>query len=136
MCSSDLHDRDLVGEVAGAFKYSRYPAIEKYNWRSLPWGATPYVDGKMVLGRATPTNWDFVRFYRAPQTSPFVQALFRLKTDPVDDPNFTYEIPVMTLDLADRVTPAADFSYYDYHIRPNTYFHDLPPVSTWPSSRM
>jgi len=114
---------------AGAFKYSRYPAIEKYNWRSLPWGGTPYVDGKMVLGKSTPANWDFLRNYRAPSTSSFVQALFRLKTDPVDDPNFTYEIPVMTLDLADKVTAAPDYSYYDYHIRPKTFFHDIPPAN-------
>src|SRR5688572_6135407 len=30
---------------AGAFTYSRYPHIERYNWRNLSWGGTPYVDG-------------------------------------------------------------------------------------------
>ena len=122
----ELSARELE---AGAFKYSRYPHIEKYNWRSLPWSGTPYVDGKFVLAKGTPANWDFTRFYRSATTSAMTQSLLRLQYDPTDTPDFTYEIPYVELDLADKVTPAKDYSYYDYHIRPNTYFHDIAPVN-------
>jgi len=114
---------------AGAFKYSRYPHVEKYNWRSLPWGEKPYLDGKMVLPKAPPAHWDFTRAYVSHVTPSMMQNLLRLGYNPASNPDFTYEIPYLELDLADKVTAARDFSYYDYHLRPNTYFHDIPPVS-------
>jgi len=45
----------------GAFKYSRFVMIEKYNWRNLPWGGTPYVDGSLSMSGSGPSNWDFMR---------------------------------------------------------------------------
>jgi hypothetical protein len=46
----------------GAYKWSKYPLVEKYNYRNLPWTATPYYDG-LSLGphRGGPNSWDIVR---------------------------------------------------------------------------
>ena len=113
---------------AGAFKYSRYPAIEKYNWRSLPWVQTPLVDGKFVRSGTGPNDWDFVRNYRSVAAG-MMQQLLRLRYDPTSAPDFTYEVPYIEPDMADKITVAKDFSYYDYHIRPQIYFHDIAPVN-------
>ena len=51
-----------VGTSAeGSYKYSKFPYIEKYNWRNLPWGGTPYVDGTLVMSGSGANNWDMVR---------------------------------------------------------------------------
>lgn len=109
--------------AAGAYKYSRFPMIEKYNVRNLRWGGTPYLDGKAAVAISPPQHWDVVRAYIS--INPLMnQELTTITTGP----GTNWEIPTIVPYLADRVTPARDLSYYDYHIR-ETYFHDIPPVN-------
>jgi hypothetical protein len=42
----------------GQFKYSRYPLVDKYNWRYLPWGGTPTQGGNLVANPLQPPNWN------------------------------------------------------------------------------
>ena len=42
----------------GQFKYSRYPLVEKYNWRNLPWGGTTTTGGNLVSNPLQPPNWN------------------------------------------------------------------------------
>jgi hypothetical protein len=52
-------DAGTGGQTAGegAYKWSKYTMIEKYNWRNLPWGGTPYLDGVLTMS-GSGTNWD------------------------------------------------------------------------------
>ena len=108
----------------GSFKYSKYPLIEKYNWRNLPWGGTPYVDGVHVQTRTPPSNWDFVR--RAVSSEGYVLDTLLNKRY---GPQASMEKDELVGHLADKWTTAPDHSYTDYHVRPGMYFHDLPPVN-------
>src|SRR3970040_3146613 len=51
--------------AAGAFKYSRFPLVEKYNWRLVPWAMTPYYGGEYrdSLIAQLAFTWDTLRKY-------------------------------------------------------------------------
>src|SRR5437867_2491221 len=60
-CSSGAQQTEqlerAVGE--GQYKWSKYPMVEKYNFRNLPWGGTPYIDGTLHSGYwSGPANWN------------------------------------------------------------------------------
>ena len=102
-----------------------HPYAVKYHWRRLPWPTEPYYDGTLV-----PTSiggWSTFELVTRPQTSGgFIwEQLMRPKYGAGADMDHLEMIP----GLADRVTTAPDFSYYEYHLRPNTFFHDIPPVN-------
>ncbi len=115
-----------VGITAeGSYKYSRFPAIEKYNFRNLPWPTTPYVDGTIIFRHDAGANrWDFARLSLAGWGC-IMQALLAKRYGPGVDMNKDEIVGR----LADTWGPAPDYSYYDFHIRPNTYFHDIAPVN-------
>src|SRR3972149_3078210 len=64
-CAGGAAEKETVirASAEGTYKYSKYPYIEKYNWRSLPWGGSPYVDGTLVMTGSGASNWDFVRLF-------------------------------------------------------------------------
>jgi hypothetical protein len=53
-------DQVVRASAEGSYTYSKYPHIEKYNFRNLPWPTTPYIDG-ISLDSSLPANWDFLR---------------------------------------------------------------------------
>ena len=114
----------LGTSAEGNFKYSKYPLIEKYNWRHLPWGGTPYIDGVFVQTRTPPSNWDFVR--RAVTSEGYLMDTLLNKRY---GPQANMEQDELVGHLADRWAPARDYSYTDYHLRPGMYYHDLAPVN-------
>ncbi len=117
-------DEVVRASAEGSYKYSKYPHIEKFNFRNLPWPATPYVDG-VTLDSSLPANWDFLRSRVTSQGGRHMNTLLHKRygagADMLQD-----EIEGH---LADKVTAAPDHSYYDYHIRQDVYFHDIPPVN-------
>ena len=115
----------LIGASAeGTYKYSKYPYIEKYNWRNLPWGGTPYVDGSLVMTGSGAGNWDFAR-RGLTSYGQIMDNLLNKRYGAGAD----MEQDALEGHIADRWSHAPDYSYGDYHIRPNVYFHDVPPVN-------
>lgn len=114
-----------VQELAeGTYRFSRYPLVEKYNWRLLPWGGTPYVGGHVQQPISPPSNWD--PFRTGPgYTGQFFSALARVPFGPgVDMEKLSVEG-----DLAERWEPARDFSFYDFFLRRGVKWHNVPPVN-------
>jgi ABC-type transport system substrate-binding protein len=118
-------ESDLAGTSAeGSYKYSKYPLIEKYNWRNLPWGGTPYVDGILQMQGSGVSNWDFVRLANTSYGTIMDNLLNKRYGTGADILRDELEGHI-----ADKWTAARDFSYTDYHIRQGVYFHDLAPVN-------
>ena len=109
----------------GAYKYSKFPMIEKYNWRNLPWGGTPYVDGSLVMTGSGASNWDFVRRSGLTSYGQIMDNLLNKRYGAGAD----MQKDELEAHLADRWSHAPDYSYSDYHIRRETYFHDIEPVN-------
>jgi ABC-type transport system substrate-binding protein len=132
------------GELeAGAFKFSRFPIVEKYNWRLVKWDMTPYYGGE-YLEDSSPIN-----VYEPLRTSPtskggrWWQTLYRLHYGPGSD---TPGWGVQPMDYEDtdgpvRIEPnaaaempkkAPDFSWYEVKLRPDLFFHYNPEADTTP----
>jgi len=125
-CAGGAAEKETVigASAEGTYKYSKYPYIEKYNWRSLPWGGTPYVDGVLVMTGSGASNWDFVRLSLTSYGQIMDNLLNKRYGAGAD-----MEKDELEGHMADKWGAAPDYSYYDYHIRRGVYFHDIPPVS-------
>lgn len=114
----------------GTYQYSRYPLVEKYNWRLLPWGGTPYYGGHALEpNNDPPSNWDFFNSLMHSHTGRSHQRLMRNKYGPGAHMERLDTDKDFEGDLALEARPARDFSYWDFPIRPGTRFHDIPPVN-------
>jgi len=115
----------LIGtSTEGSYKWSKYPLVEKYNYRNLPWGGTPYVDGALVTTGSGASNWDFVRL-RLTSYGSIMDTLINKRYGAGADMNGDE----MEGHIADKWSHARDFSYWDFHVRPGVHFHDVPPVN-------
>ena len=124
-CARGTVERDAATETGEARLAWLHPYAQKYHWRNLPWPTEPYYDGTLM-----PTSITGVSSFELatmPQSSGgcFWDQLTHSRYGAGADMDFLEQVPA----LAERVTPAPDFSYYDYHIRRNAYFHDFPPVN-------
>jgi hypothetical protein len=114
----------VIGTSAeGAYKYSKYPYIEKYNWRSLPWGGMPYIDGTLVMTGSGASNWDFVRMSLTSYGQIMDNLLNKRYGAGADMQKDELE------GTGGQVEPRARFNYFDYHIRQGVRFHDIEPVN-------
>jgi peptide/nickel transport system substrate-binding protein len=108
----------------GAYKYSKYPYIEKYNWRNLPWGDTPYVDGTLVTSGSGANNWDMVR----QSLTSYGQIMDNLLNKRYGA-GAHMERDEIEGHIVDKWSHAPDYRYSDYHVRQGVRFHDVPPVN-------
>jgi ABC-type transport system substrate-binding protein len=129
--------------VEGAFKYSRFPMVEKYNWRLIKWDMTPYYGGTFIDHLAPPNTWDILRNTPTTKAGRNWQTLYRLHYGP---PTETAGWPVQPMDYEDsdgpvRIEPQAaaqmpthapDFSYYEVKLKPDLFFHYNPNADTTP----
>ena len=62
-CAGGASQESVTREISevGAYKYSKYPFIEKYNFRNMPWPSTPYVDGVHMRPQGAPRSWNVFR---------------------------------------------------------------------------
>ena len=117
-----------VGTSAeGSYKYSKFPYIEKYNWRNLPWGGTPYVDGTLVMSGSGANNWDMVRQPSGVLTS-YGSVMDNLLNKRYGA-GAHMERDEIEGHITDKWSHAPDYSYSDYHIRRGVRFHDVAPVN-------
>ena len=125
-CTLGASEQEDISRASteGSYKWSKYPMIEKYNFRSMPWPTTPYVDG-VTIDSSIPANWDFLRARLTSNGGRHMNTLFHKRYGAGAD----MQQDVLEGHLADKLTTAPDYSYYDYHIRPGMYFHDIPPVN-------
>jgi ABC-type transport system substrate-binding protein len=132
------------GELAeGAFKYSRFPLVEKYNWRLVKWDMTPYFGGEYREDSAPVNVYEPLRNSPTSKGGRWWQTLYRLHYGPGSE---TAGWPVQPMDFEDtdgpvRIEPQAaaemptkapDFSYYDVKIRPDLFFHYNPAAEATP----
>src|SRR3989304_2344230 len=111
----------------GSYKYSKFPYIEKYNWRNLPWGGTPYVDGTLVMSGSGANNWDMVRQPSGVLTS-YGSVMDNLLNKRYGA-GAHMERDEIEGHITDKWSHAPDYSYSDYHIRRGVRFHDVAPVN-------
>ena len=131
---------ELLGQ--GSFKYSRYPLVEKYNWRLVKWDMTPYYGGTFIDQSAPVNTWDILRNSPTSKAGRWWQTLYRLHYGPASE---TAGWPVQTMDYEDtdgkpiRIEPnaaaempkiAPDFSYYEVKLRQDLFFHYNPNADT------
>jgi peptide/nickel transport system substrate-binding protein len=124
-CASGAVEQSVTREISqeGAYKWSKYPFIEKYNFRNMPWPATPYVDGVHHRPQGAPRSWNVFR--NGLQS-------YGIWLDTLRKKRYGAGANMLDEELQDNlasVTPAPDYSYYDYKIYPGVYFHDIPPVN-------
>ena len=144
-CAGGAAQEASVGtELAeGSFKYSRFPLVEKYNWRLVKWDMTPYYGGTLNDGYAPPNTWDILKTSPTTSGGRYRQTLYRLHYGPgYEQPGW----PVPPMDYEDtdgpvRIEPQAaaqmpthapDFSYYEVKLRPDLFFHYNPNADTTP----
>jgi peptide/nickel transport system substrate-binding protein len=123
-CAASAGREGVTKEISteGSYKWSKFPYIEKYNFRNLPWPTTPYWDGVHARSGGGNASWDV---FRNGLQSEFVWDTLRNK-------RYGADVNMLNEELKDNlasVAPAPDYSYHDYHIRPGIYFHDVPPVN-------
>ncbi len=132
------------GELgAGAFKYSRFPLVEKYNWRLVQWGMTPYYGGEFRDQSAPVNTWDMLRNSPTSKGGRWWQTLYRLHYGPGSE-TAGWPVPPMDYENTDgpvRIEPQAaaempkkapDFSYYEVKLKPDLFFHYNPNADTTP----
>jgi len=124
-CASSGGQESVAREISaeGAYKYSKYPYIEQYNFRNLPWGGTPYVDGVHHRPQNAPRNWDV--FKNGLQS-------YAVWLDTLRKKRYGAGANMLDEELQDNlasVTPAPDYSYWDFKIYSGIYFHDIAPVN-------
>jgi len=132
------------GELGeGAFKFSRFPLVEKYNWRLVQWDMTPYYGGEYLEQSAPVNTYDMLRNSPTSKGGRWWQTLYRLHYGPGSE---TAGWPVPPMDFEDtdgpvRIEPGAaaempkkapDFSYYEVKLRPDLFFHYNPGADTTP----
>jgi len=139
--------RDIVAggaELAeGSFKYSRFPMVEKYNWRLVKWDMTPYYGGTFIDDFTPPNTWDNLRNSPTTKGGRNWQTLYRLHYGPPQE-TAGWPVPPMNYEDTDgpvRIEPGAalempkkapDFSYYEVKLKPDLYFHYNPGADTTP----
>ncbi len=144
-CASSGAQETSVGtELAeGSFKYSRFPLVEKYNWRLVKWDMTPYYGGTIQDHTSPPQNWDMLTNSPTTFGGRYFQTLYRLHYGPGSE---TAGWPVQPMDYEDtdgpvRVEPnaalempkvAPDFSYYEVKLRPDLFYHYNPNADATP----
>ncbi|HLF08728.1 MAG TPA: ABC transporter substrate-binding protein [Dehalococcoidia bacterium] len=131
--------------ATGAFKYSRFPLVERYNWRLVPWEMTPYYGGEYrdSLIAQLATTWDMLRNSPTSKGGRFWQTLYRLHYGP-GQATAGWPVPPMDYEDTDgpvRIEPnaaaampthAPDFSWYEVKLKPDLYFHYNTGAETTP----
>ncbi len=142
-CAGGGAQSTIGGEelAEGAFKYSRFPMVEKYNWRLIKWDMTPYYGGTFIDHLAPPNTWDILRNTPTTKAGRWWQTLYRLHYGPPTEtagwpvPPMDYENtdgPVRIEPQAAAVMPthAPDFSWYEVKLKPDLFFHYNPNAET------
>src|SRR3990172_265821 len=132
------------GELGeGAFKFSRFPLVEKYNWRLVQWDMTLYYGGEYLEQSAPVNTYDMLRNSPTSKGGRWWQTLYRLHYGPGSE---TSGWPVPPMDFEDtdgpvRIEPGAaaempkkapDFSYYEVKLKPDLFFAYNPSADTTP----
>jgi hypothetical protein len=103
-CAGGGAQSTLGGEelAEGAFKYSRFPMVEKFNWRLIKWDMTPYYGGTFIDHLTPPNTWDILRNTPTTKAGRWWQTLYRLHYGP---PTETAGWPVQPMDYEDSDGP-------------------------------
>lgn len=126
-CAAGRQEQELVQKVseAGTYKYSRYPLVEKYNWRNLPKPGTPYIGGHGQRALSPPSHWDLLTQGISTPFPPFYNGLLHMRHDfEANLDGFDFET-----DMATSFEHAPDFSSWTFHLHWGVRFHDIPPVN-------
>src|SRR5579883_832667 len=112
----------------GQFKYSRYPLVEKYNWRYLPWGGTPTQGGNLVSNPLQPPNWNPLR---QPALNSYCGRLWSTLGRILYGPNVDMEKVNLQGDLASKWPPEAtpDGLNFTYQITQGVKWANIAPVN-------
>jgi peptide/nickel transport system substrate-binding protein len=112
----------------GAYKYSPLPLVEKYNWRNLPRGGTPYLGGTISQTYTTPpANWDLMRPTGLMPHVLHTSGLLNTRHDL--EPDSDMDLEIVQGDVAESWQPAPDFSSWTFRLHRDVYFQDIPPVN-------
>jgi hypothetical protein len=91
-CAGGSSQSTIGGQelAEGAFKYSRFPMVEKFNWRLVKWDMTPYYGGTFIDDWTPPNTWDNLRNSPTTKGGRFWQTLLRPTTDRPQRPDGPY----------------------------------------------
>jgi ABC-type transport system substrate-binding protein len=115
--------------------------VEKYNWRLVQWGMTPYYGGTFIDQSAPVNTWDILRNSPTSKGGRWWQTLYRLHYGPPQETS-GWPVPPMDYENTDgpvRIEPQAaaqmpthapDFSYYEVKLKPDLFFAYNPAAET------
>ncbi len=112
----------------GQFKYSRYPLVEKYNYRNLQWGGTPTQGGNLVSNPLQPPNWNILA---QPSMNNYGGRLFNTLGHIVYGTGIDMEKVQLAGDLAAKWPPEAtpDGMSFTYTLNQGVKFANIAPVN-------
>jgi peptide/nickel transport system substrate-binding protein len=114
---------------AGRYQYSRFPLVEKYHFKRLPLGGTPYYGGTIQRSGGGASSWN--KFRTVTYSGYIFSLLAHIPYGEGADMHATTG-PYWGLELEPDLAEwrhAPDFSYYDWHLVRGARFHNIPPVN-------
>lgn len=125
-CAAGSQEPELLQLTeAGQYKYSRYPLVEKYHWRTLPWPTTPYIGGQEISPSSPPQHWNVLRS-DLPATNAVSNTLMQIRAGF----GANYDInDVGVSDIVERMEHSPDLSTWTFYLKRGVRWHNIPPVN-------
>lgn len=129
-CTGGAREAEYLGRrEEGSFQYSRFPLVDKYNWRRMPMGDVPYYGGRLVDPAGGPRSWDFVRGDPGSAYGGMVGHTLMALDEGLD---MDYDELRLVNYAAKRVSHSPDYMVWTIELDRNLRFHPIAPVNGRP----